>query len=438
MIAVSASGLGKMYRIYQRPQDRLKQMLWRGRRNYGREFWALRDISLEVRRGEALGIIGRNGSGKSTLLQILAGTLTPTEGSVETKGRVAALLELGSGFNPEFTGRENVFLNGAILGLSRAEMGARYEHIVEFADIGDFIDQPTKIYSSGMLVRLAFAVQVHVQADVLIVDEALSVGDIFFQQKCFAHIRRLKSAGVTILYVSHDLPSVQSICDRVVVMRSGGIAFEGEPNEAVNVYFRDLGDALGARPAALPTDAATPSREPVPIHEFVERSILRRGRTKHEATGLEVVAVRVCDEKGQDCLGVDMMRALVIHVLVCANRTVDCPMVGIHLHDRLGNLVFATGTLQIGQRLPQLETGDQLIVSFRLELRVSPGEYTFDVLTGEPSAGSDPNVGVLHDSHESLGPIVVQHPVESLLLFYGVAQLPLTVTYALARGAMSR
>ena len=304
------------------------------------------------------------------------------------KGRVAALLELGSGFNPEFTGRENVFLNGAILGLSRAEMEARYEHIVGFADIGEFIDQPIKIYSNGMLVRLAFPVQVHVHADVLIVDEALAVGDIFFQQKCFDHIRRLKSAGVTILYVSHDLVSVQSICDRAVVMRNGGIVFDGQPNEAVNVYFRDLGDALGTRPGAVvaPTDLAAPSRDLLPIQELVERSILRRSPTKHEAPGLELVATCVCDEKGQDCLSVDMMRALVFHLLVWANRAVQCPIVGIHLHDRLGNLVFATGTLQIGQRLPQLEAGDQLVVSFRLELRVSPGEYTFDLLTGEPAA----------------------------------------------------
>jgi homopolymeric O-antigen transport system ATP-binding protein len=432
-VVIAVSDLGKMYRMYRRPLDRLKQMLWLGRRAYGREFWALRDVSLEVCRGQALGIIGRNGSGKSTLLQILAGTLAPTEGTVETQGRVAALLELGSGFNPEFTGRENVFLNGAILGLSRAQMEDQYDSIVEFADIGEFIDQPIKIYSNGMLVRLAFAVQVHVHADVLIVDEALSVGDIFFQQKCFDHIRRLKSAGVTILYVSHDLASVKSVCDRALVMRDGRIIFDGEPSEAVNLYFRDLGDALGRQPGSM---AARPevvaSRDQVSIQGFLEHSILRRSRPQFGAPGLQLIAARVCDEDGRDSASVEMMRALVFHLLICAHQTVELPIVGMHLHDRLGNLVFASGTLQLGKRLPQLQTGDHLVVSFRLELRVSPGEYTFDLLTGEPAAGSNPNVGVVHDSHESLGPIVVQQPAKSLLPFYGAAQLPLTVTYEYA------
>src|SRR5829696_2572400 len=187
-VAISVRGAGKMHRIYDRPQDRLKQMLWRGRRQYGREFWALRDVSFELRRGEMMGIIGRNGSGKSTLLQIIAGTLTPSEGEVTVNGRVAALLELGSGFNPEFTGRENVFLNGSILGISREEIQQRFDDIAAFADIGGFIEQPVKTYSSGMLVRLAFAVQASIEPDVLIVDEALAGGDVFFRQKCYRRL----------------------------------------------------------------------------------------------------------------------------------------------------------------------------------------------------------------------------------------------------------
>ena len=231
--AIRARNIGKMYHIYSRPQDRLKQMLfWRFGRNYGREFWALRDLSFDVAKGETVGIIGRNGSGKSTLLQIVTGTLAPTMGEVQVNGRIAALLELGSGFNPEFTGRENVYLNGAILGLSREEMAARFSEIAAFADIGDFIDQPVKTYSSGMVVRLAFAVQAHVQAEILIVDEALSVGDVFFQQKCFTHIRRLQRERVTILYVSHDLVSIQNICGRAILMEEGAAVFEGNPHEA--------------------------------------------------------------------------------------------------------------------------------------------------------------------------------------------------------------
>src|SRR6266542_6439942 len=206
-VAISVRGVGKMYRIYDRPQDRLKQMLWRGRRTYGREFWALRDASFEVRKGETLGIIGRNGSGKSTLLQIIAGTLAPSEGEVTVNGRVAALLELGSGFNPEFTGRDNVFLNGSILGFSREEMAARFDEIAAFADIGEFIEQPIKTYSSGMVVRLAFAVIAHVDADILVIDEALAVGDACFTQKCMRFLRRFMEKG-TVLFVSHDISSV--------------------------------------------------------------------------------------------------------------------------------------------------------------------------------------------------------------------------------------
>jgi ABC-type polysaccharide/polyol phosphate transport system ATPase subunit len=188
-VALTVRDLGKVYQIYDRPQDRLKQALWRWRRQFYREFWALRHVSLDVRRGETLGIIGRNGSGKSTLLQIICGTLTPSEGSAEVHGRLSALLELGAGFNPEFTGRENVYLAAAMLGLSRGQIDAIYDQIVAFADIGEFIDQPVKTYSSGMYVRLAFAVAISVEPEILIVDEALAVGDIFFQQKCMRHMR---------------------------------------------------------------------------------------------------------------------------------------------------------------------------------------------------------------------------------------------------------
>jgi lipopolysaccharide transport system ATP-binding protein len=227
--AIRVRGLGKCYHIYNQPQDRLKQALvpkvlrlvGRPARAYYREFWALRDVNLEVARGEAVGIIGRNGAGKSTFLQIIAGTLAPTLGSVEVQGRVAALLELGSGFNPEFTGRENVWLNGSILGLNSDEIAARFDEIAGFADIGDFMDQPVKTYSSGMMVRLAFSVQTAVRPEVLIVDEALSVGDVFFQAKCMARMRQLLSDGVTLLFVSHDTGTVRQLCSRAVLLDRG-------------------------------------------------------------------------------------------------------------------------------------------------------------------------------------------------------------------------
>jgi ABC-type polysaccharide/polyol phosphate transport system ATPase subunit len=236
-VAISVRGLSKMYRIYDRPQDRLKHMLWRGRRRYGREFWALRDVSFDVYKGETVGIIGRNGSGKSTLLQIIAGTLAATEGEVWASGRVAALLELGSGFNPEFTGRENVFLNGTILGIGHQEMERRFDEIAAFADIGDFIDQPIKIYSSGMLVRLAFAVQAHIEPDVLIVDEALSVGDVYFQHKCMRRIKQLVDRGTTLLFVSHTAETVKRFCQRGLWLDGGQARYYGEAGVATEKYL---------------------------------------------------------------------------------------------------------------------------------------------------------------------------------------------------------
>lgn len=234
--------LGKCYQIYDRPQDRLKQSLWRGKRQFYREFWALRDISFEVGRGETVGVIGRNGSGKSTLLQLVAGTLSPTAGSVAVRGRVAALLELGSGFNPEFTGRENVVLNATILGLSREEIDARFDSIVAFADIGDFIDQPVKIYSSGMVLRLAFAVSVSVDPDILIVDEALAVGDLAFQYKCMDRLDRLTKSGTTLLFVSHDIHAVKAFCSRVIYLSQGRAKAMGTASDMAELFLLDMKD----------------------------------------------------------------------------------------------------------------------------------------------------------------------------------------------------
>lgn len=240
-IVISVRNVGKMYRIYNQPQDRLKHMLfWRFGKQYGRDFWALRNISFDIRRGETMGIIGRNGSGKSTLLQIIAGTLAPTEGESSLLGRVAALLELGSGFNPEFSGRENVYLNGAILGLSRDEMQTRFEEIVAFADIGEFIDQPVKFYSSGMAVRLAFAVQTKVPKDVLIVDEALAVGDEAFRRKCMRELDAFRDSGGTVLMVSHDAQTIIRQCDRALLLQNGRMIVCDEAKPVVDLYQKLL------------------------------------------------------------------------------------------------------------------------------------------------------------------------------------------------------
>jgi len=235
---ISVKNLGKCYRIYDRPKDRLKQAFWRARRQYFREFWALRNVSFEVARGETLGIIGRNGSGKSTLLQMLCGTLSPSEGQLETRGKIAALLELGSGFNPEFTGIENVYLNASLLGLRKQQVQERLDDILAFADIGDFVNQPVKAYSSGMAVRLAFAVMAHVDADILVVDEALSVGDAFFTQKCMRFIHRFRQQG-SLLFVSHDTTAVTSICDKAILLNGGRISRIGSAKAITEEYVKD-------------------------------------------------------------------------------------------------------------------------------------------------------------------------------------------------------
>ena len=238
-IVIRVESLSKCYQIYEHAHHRLLQSIFR-RKKYFRDFWALRDVSLEVKRGEVLGIIGRNGAGKSTLLQAICGTATPTSGKIEVTGRVAALLELGAGFNPEFTGRENAILNAAILGMSTAEINERFDAIVAFAELAEFIDEPVKTYSSGMYVRLAFAIAIHVNPEILIVDEALSVGDIAFRNKCLEKIQALVKSGVTVLFVTHDISTLQLLCTRVLWLDHGTLRGEGDPIRVSQDYYAEL------------------------------------------------------------------------------------------------------------------------------------------------------------------------------------------------------
>jgi len=263
---ISATNLGKCYQLYANPQDRLKQFLWRGRRQYFREFWSLRDVSFDIMPGEVLGIVGRNGAGKSTLLQLVCGTLTPTTGKVTVKGRIAALLELGAGFNPEFTGRENVLMSAAIMGLSQKEIAARFEEIVDFSGIRDFIDQPVKTYSSGMYVRLAFSVAINVDPDILVVDEALSVGDGEFARKSFDRILALKNAGKTILFCSHSMYQIEALCGRAMWLDRGSLRMLDIASRATLAYQTELnkdklpGAKTGAPAGMAPEAAATQGR----------------------------------------------------------------------------------------------------------------------------------------------------------------------------------
>ena len=243
-IVLRVENLSKCFEMYEKPIHRLMQTLCAGKRQYYKEFWALRDINFEIYRGECVGIIGRNGAGKSTLLQIITGTLAQTTGTVFTKGRVAALLELGSGFNPEFTGRENIYLNGTILGLTEREIDERLDKILAFADIGDFIEQPVKNYSSGMMARITFAVNAHIDADILIVDETLSVGDVFFQQKCALHLKKLMERGTTLLFVSHSTAAVRELCSKALYLDSGRMVTFADASSAIALYLKEVSKPL--------------------------------------------------------------------------------------------------------------------------------------------------------------------------------------------------
>lgn len=318
-IAIKVQNFSKCYQIYNQPHDRLKQSLYprlqrlAGKQptQYYREFWALKDVSFEIKKGETVGIIGRNGSGKSTLLQMICGTLNPTSGSIQTHGRIAALLELGSGFNPEFTGRENVYMNAAVLGLSKEETDARFDDIVAFADIADFIEQSVKTYSSGMVVRLAFAVAINVDPQILVVDEALAVGDELFQRKCFSRIQAIKDGGATVLFVSHSATHIIELCDRAILIDSGEKLVEGVPKFIVSQYQkllyapsdkRELIRQQSREEARLNIEVesslAVVPDTPDP-DDFYDSSLKPESTTKFDLSGAEIQAVDLFTVHGE-------------------------------------------------------------------------------------------------------------------------------------------
>ena len=388
-IAVSVQNVGKMYYLYDRPQDRLKQaLLWRFGKNYGRQFWALRDVSFEVRQGEALGIIGRNGSGKSTLLQIIAGIIPPTTGEVSVHGRVTSLLELGSGFNPEFTGRENVYLNGAILGFRRPEMDARFDEIADFAEIGEFIDQPVKFYSSGMFVRLAFAVQACLEPEVLIVDEALSVGDIFFQQKCHARMERLLARDTAILLVSHSMQAIAKYSTRAMLLDQGQCLFLGRPDEAIERYFQ-IQDRL-SRPRILSTPSSDKSRSgadrpsvssSLPDWPSKEAFLdLSKAVSIGEEDMARCTGVAFCNTQGQPCATFTIGDAICVYYEFEILRNIEVPLGGLTIWNAMNVLVHGRNSWHYQKKMPlSMQSGSRIRFRQTVELTIAPGEYTVTV-----------------------------------------------------------
>ena len=372
MDAVIVENGSKNYRIYGNPADRLKELIFHGRK-FHEDFWAVKNVSLRVPQGSTFGVIGENGSGKSTLLQMIAGTLQPTEGTITLNGRVAALLELGAGFNQEFTGHENVFLNAAIMGLSEEETVRRLPEIERFAEIGNFIDQPVKTYSSGMYVRLAFAVAIHVDPEILLVDESLSVGDVYFQQRCMRKIRQMKQEGKTILFVSHDMTAVKNLCDAAIWLEHGEVKGIGEPDQVVGKYLATM--TMRRDPYA--TEMAAGSTPVVGGDSPVVRTLPNAGHrwgNRHA----EIIGIQILDSSGIRCELVDHGASIVVRVSVAFHNDLSRPIVGIFMRNRLGEDICGINTSAEGTELPPARAGQCFTVDFNLKLPLlMPGDYHF-------------------------------------------------------------
>src|SRR5580698_10405107 len=350
-VVISVQNVSKVYHLYHHPFERVLGALALSRRRKA-EFWALRDINLRIEKGEVFALLGPNGSGKSTLLQIISGILQPTTGRVLSSGRVAALLELGAGFNPEFSGRENVYLNGEILGLSRGELDEVFPRIEAFAEIGQFIDRPVKEYSSGMYVRLAFSTAIHVDPEVLIVDEALAVGDAIFASRCVQKFEELRKKNVTVLLVSHDLGLIKRLADRAAFMLDGRIVMQGAPKDAVNQY---VGYVLDRERGGKDDD------------RNVAEGVAAKSSFRHGDGASRVVDARMSNKIGQVCRAFRPGEAVIVRVRAVFHQAVSNPVVGILIRNRIGMDVFGTNTRLERMELGDFEPGEALEVEFEID-----------------------------------------------------------------------
>lgn len=415
-LAIKVAALSKTFQIYDKPKDRLLQMFARNRKQFYREFVAVRDVSFEIKRGETIGIIGRNGSGKSTLLQMICGTLNPSSGTIQTNGRIAALLELGSGFNPEFTGRENIFMNAAVLGLTHEQTDARLKDILEFADIGDFVDQPVKTYSSGMMVRLAFAVIAHVDADILIIDEALAVGDAFFTQKCMRFLRAFMKQG-TVLFVSHDTSAVVNLCSRAFLLEHGAVSAEGLPKTVSEHYLATLYETV-TEPAGEVLrshgDVSTAGVPGLPYRDvredLINGSTLRNDievfrfdpdrQSKFGSGGAAVESVRLLDADNLPLSWVIGGQDIALEIRCIARQELVRPIIGFQFKDRLGQVLFADNTFLSYQfDTPCAASGRMLVARFEFRLPVLPsGDYSIGVAIADGTQEDHVQHQWLHDA----------------------------------------
>jgi ABC-type polysaccharide/polyol phosphate transport system ATPase subunit len=419
--AIEIDRVSKAYRLYPTPRHRAFELLMWGTRSYHTDFWALRDVSLRIEAGATLGLVGNNGSGKSTLLQVIAGITPATTGDVVVRGRISSLLELGAGFNPEFTGRENVELYGIVMGMSREETLERLPAIEAFAGIGEFIDRPVKSYSSGMFVRLAFSAAIHVSPDILLVDEALAVGDVVFQHQCIRRIRELQAGGTTIVFVSHDMAMVRSICTEAVLLDGGRVQAHDDPATIANLYH--------ARTAALEASLPAPREEWRPADQghvvrfraapdFDDRVRLFR----HGTGAARIREVELVDMEGRHITSVEFNEEVVLRVHVEYYEDAPFGILGYGIRDKTGTDILGTNTHEEGVTLPPRRAGETLVVDFRQRVPLTQGTYSISTALAYDPAKPD-----YYDWVDNATVFAVRPP-ESGKVIHGKVWLPVGIT----------
>ncbi|MBE6015177.1 MAG: ABC transporter ATP-binding protein [Lachnospiraceae bacterium] len=379
--AIKVDHVSKIYKLYDKPSDRLKESLGLTRKKRSRDHRALNDVSFQVKTGETIGIIGTNGSGKSTILKIITGVLNPTEGNVEINGRISALLELGAGFNMEYTGIENVYLNGTMIGFSKEEIDAKLQDILDFADIGDFVNQPVKTYSSGMFVRLAFAVAINIDPEILIVDEALSVGDVFFQAKCFHKFEEFKKLGKTILFVSHDLGSISKYCDKVILLNKGNVLAEGEPKEIIDMYKKllvnqlDLDEEGNVIQKSI-EEAGEEDTELISKDEvWKDKLVLNSDIIEYGGGEAAIYDFGIFDNKGLLTNTIEKGTDFTIKMKIKFFSDVQEPIFAFTFKDIKGTEITGTNTMLEGVYFDVQHNGDEQVISFKQNMNLQGGEY---------------------------------------------------------------
>lgn len=371
-VAISVNNVTKLYKLYDKPSDRLKEALGLTKQQKYKEHYALRDLSFEVKKGECVGIIGTNGAGKSTILKIITGVLNPTLGNVTINGRISALLELGAGFNMEYTGIENIYLNGTMIGFSREEIDAKMNDILDFADIGDFVHQPVKTYSSGMFVRLAFAVAINIDPEILIVDEALSVGDVFFQAKCYKRFEDFKKMGKTILFVSHDMGSINKYCDRAILLNKGTKYMDGDPKDVIDVYKKlivNTGSDEGGKKSSGQVNS-------IPEDGFWMDKLHKNDSVQEYGNGFaKIIDYAIIDEDGTITNTISANTEYTVKIRVRFNQKVHMPIVAFTIRDLKGVEIAGTNTMYEDNNISDKAENDEVIVTFKQKMKLRGGEY---------------------------------------------------------------